>query len=58
MAIKEYPFYLKSTIIIFGLILVMFVFGALADILIPLEAYLQNILQNGMVQVGLHYQVD
>ena len=35
-AIKEYPFYLKSTVILFGLILLIFVFSQLADVLIPL----------------------
>src|SRR4051812_31451150 len=50
MAIKEYPFYLKSTIILFGLILVMFVFGVLADILIPLAfAAFLAILLNPLV---------
>jgi predicted PurR-regulated permease PerM len=36
MAAKEYPFYLKSTVILFGLILLIYVFAQLADILVPL----------------------
>ncbi|SDD60617.1 Predicted PurR-regulated permease PerM [Mucilaginibacter pineti] len=35
-AVKDYPFYLKSTVILFGLILLVYVFGQLADVLIPL----------------------
>ncbi|WP_183563968.1 AI-2E family transporter [Mucilaginibacter sp. SP1R1] len=36
MPSKEYPFYLKSTVILFGLILLVYVFSELADVLIPL----------------------
>ncbi|RZA00067.1 MAG: AI-2E family transporter [Sphingobacteriaceae bacterium] len=36
MAVKEYPFYLKSTIVLFGIILLIYVFAQLADILVPL----------------------
>jgi predicted PurR-regulated permease PerM len=36
MAVKEYPFYLKTTIILFGLILLVYVFAQLEDILMPL----------------------
>jgi len=35
-AVKEYPFYLKSTVTLFGLILLVYVFSQLADVLIPL----------------------
>jgi len=35
-AVKEYPFYLKSTVILFGLILLVYVFAQLADVMIPL----------------------
>lgn len=35
-ALKEYPFYLKSTVILFGLILLIYAFSQLADVLIPL----------------------
>lgn len=50
MAIKDYPFYLKSTIILFGLILVMYVFAMLADILVPLAfAAFLAILLNPLV---------
>ncbi len=58
MAIKEYPFYLKSTIILFGLILVVFVFAQLADILVPLAfaaflAILLNPLSNRFENWGI-----
>ena len=58
MAIKEYPFYLKSTIILFGLILVVYVFAQLADILVPLAfaaflAILLNPLSNRFEKLGV-----
>lgn len=58
MAIKEYPFYLKSTIILFGLILVVYVFAQLADILVPLAfaaflAILLNPLSNRLENWGI-----
>src|SRR3954466_13495872 len=50
MAIREYPFYLKSTVILFGLILIVYVFAQLADILIPLAfAAFLAILLNPLV---------
>jgi predicted PurR-regulated permease PerM len=36
MTVKEYPFYLKSTVVLLGIILLVFVFAQLADILVPL----------------------
>ncbi|MGF7082735.1 AI-2E family transporter [Mucilaginibacter sp. UYCu711] len=36
MAAKEYPFYLKTTVILFGLVLMVYVFAQLEDILVPL----------------------
>jgi predicted PurR-regulated permease PerM len=33
---KEYPFYLKSTVILFGLVLLIYTFSVLGDILVPL----------------------
>ncbi|QJD97351.1 AI-2E family transporter [Mucilaginibacter robiniae] len=36
MQTKQYPFYLQSTVVLFGLILLFYVFDQLADILIPL----------------------
>lgn len=36
MPAKDYPFYLKSTVILFGLILLVYVFAQLADVLVPL----------------------
>jgi predicted PurR-regulated permease PerM len=35
-AVKEYPFYLKNTVTLFGLILLVYTFSQLADVLIPL----------------------
>jgi predicted PurR-regulated permease PerM len=35
MTVKEYPFYLKSTVILFGLILLVYILMALTDILVP-----------------------
>jgi predicted PurR-regulated permease PerM len=47
MAIKEYPFYLKTTVILFGLILLVYMLSALGDILVPLAfALLLAILLN------------
>ena len=47
---KEYPFYIKSTVILFGLILFMFVLFTLHDILVPLAfAAILAILLNPMV---------
>ncbi|HTK20529.1 MAG TPA: AI-2E family transporter [Mucilaginibacter sp.] len=34
--IKKYPFYLKATVVLFGLILTVYILKALSDILIPL----------------------
>ena len=58
MAIKDYPFYLKSTIIVSGLILVVYVFAQLADILVPLAfaaflAILLNPLSNRFENWGI-----
>lgn len=36
MIIKQYPFYLKATVILFGLILSVYILSALGDILVPL----------------------
>jgi predicted PurR-regulated permease PerM len=50
MPLREYPFYLKSTVILFGLILIVFVFAQLAAILIPLAfAAFLAILLNPLV---------
>ncbi|SEP38332.1 AI-2E family transporter [Mucilaginibacter sp. OK283] len=35
MPAKEYPFYLKSTVIMFGLILLVYIFYQLADVFVP-----------------------
>lgn len=47
MVIKEYPFYLKTTVILFGLILLVYMLSALGDILVPLAfAMLLAVLLN------------
>ena len=47
MQIKQYPFYLKSTIILFGLILFTYILSSLQDILIPIAfALIISILLN------------
>lgn len=58
MAIKDQPFYLKSTVSLFGLILLMYVFAQLADILVPLAfaaflAVLLNPLCSRLQKLGL-----
>ena len=35
MQVKEYPFYLKATIILLGLVLLADIFSALGNILVP-----------------------
>lgn len=50
MAIKEYPFYLKSTVVLFGLILLTYTLINLRDILTPLAfALIISILLNPLV---------
>jgi predicted PurR-regulated permease PerM len=58
MAVKEYPFYLKTTVILFGLILLVYVFSQLADVLVPLAfaaflAILLNPLSNRLERMGM-----
>ncbi|MCC8425783.1 AI-2E family transporter [Mucilaginibacter sp. UR6-11] len=58
MAIKEYPFYLKSTVILFGLILLVYIFVQLIDIMVPLAfaaflSILLNPLCNRFERLGL-----
>ncbi|PWK77622.1 putative PurR-regulated permease PerM [Mucilaginibacter oryzae] len=53
--VKEYPFYLKSTVVLFGLILLVYVFAQLADVMIPLAfaafiAILLNPVSNWLQQ--------
>ena len=35
--LKKYPFYLKSTVILFGLVLFVYAFANLKDIFVPLR---------------------
>jgi predicted PurR-regulated permease PerM len=50
MTTKEYPFYLKSTVVLFGLILLTYVLINLRDILVPLSfAMIIAILLNPLV---------
>jgi predicted PurR-regulated permease PerM len=58
MAIKDYPFYLKSTVILFGLILLVYVFKQLQDVMVPLAfalflSVLLNPLSNRFQRLGL-----
>jgi predicted PurR-regulated permease PerM len=58
MAAKEYPFYLKTTVILFGLILLVYVFAQLADVLVPLAfaaflSVLLNPLANRFERMGM-----
>ncbi|PTR00884.1 putative PurR-regulated permease PerM [Mucilaginibacter yixingensis] len=53
---KEYPFYLKATVILFGLVLLTYIMSALTDILVPLAfagfiAILLNPLCNRLVRL-------
>jgi hypothetical protein len=36
VSVKQYPFYFKSTVIIFGLVLISYALFVLADILAPI----------------------
>jgi predicted PurR-regulated permease PerM len=58
MAAKEYPFYLKTTVILFGLILLVYIFAQLVDVLVPLAfaaflAILLNPLGNRFERMGM-----
>jgi len=55
MQTKQYPFYLQATVVLFGLILVVYVMNGLADILVPLAfaafiAVLLNRLCNRLIR--------
>ncbi|TSJ43744.1 AI-2E family transporter [Mucilaginibacter corticis] len=55
---KEYPFYLKATVILFGLILLVYVFSALGDILVPLAfAAFLAVLLNPLVNTLMSHKV-
>lgn len=55
---KEYPFYLKSTVILFGLILLVYIFSVLGNILVPLAfAAFIAILLNPLVNKLLAWKV-
>ncbi len=58
MNAKEYPFYIKSTVILFGLVLLCYSLGQLRDILVPVAfagiiAILLNPLVNRFKKAGL-----
>ncbi|MFD1258238.1 AI-2E family transporter [Mucilaginibacter terrae] len=58
MHTKQYPFYLQATIVLFGLILVVYLMSSLADILVPLAfaafiAVLLNRLCNRLIRAKL-----
>ncbi|MDP9081029.1 MAG: AI-2E family transporter [Bacteroidota bacterium] len=55
---KEYPFYLKSTVILFGLILLVYIFNVLGTIMVPLAfAAFLAILLNPLVNKLLAWKV-
>ena len=55
---KEYPFYLKSTVILFGLILLVYIFNVLGNIMVPLAfAAFLAILLNPLVNKLLAWKV-
>ena len=63
LPIKQYPFYLKSTVIIFGLMLLCFALFTLKGILAPIAfamiiAILLNPLVNRMQRKGMHKVVS
>jgi predicted PurR-regulated permease PerM len=50
--LRKYPFYMKSTIIMFGMVLLVFILWSLRDILVPLSfALLLSILLNPLTGV-------
>ncbi len=52
MQVKQYPFYLKSTVILFGIILLSYVLVNLRDILVPFSfALIISILLNPLVNL-------
>ncbi|MCJ8208772.1 AI-2E family transporter [Mucilaginibacter sp. RS28] len=58
MLVKEYPFYLKATVVLFGLILSVYILQQLGDILVPLcfavlLATLLNPLCNKLQSLGV-----
>ncbi|MES2807087.1 MAG: AI-2E family transporter [Bacteroidota bacterium] len=58
MAVKDYPFYLKTTVILFGLILLVYVLAQLQDVLVPLAfaaflSVLLNPLANKFEKLGV-----
>jgi predicted PurR-regulated permease PerM len=60
---RKYPFYLKATVVLFGLILTVYVLKALSGILIPvacavLSAALLNPVFNRVCRPGLHRAVS
>ncbi|QQL48596.1 AI-2E family transporter [Mucilaginibacter ginkgonis] len=58
MVLKEYPYYLKVTVILFGLILFIHILGALGDVLVPLAfALLVAILLNPLCNKLNSYKI-
>ena len=56
--IKKYPFYLKSTVVLFGLILFVYVVFNLKSILIPLSfAILLAVLLNPLVNIFQKWRI-
>ncbi|MGZ3854523.1 MAG: AI-2E family transporter, partial [Flavisolibacter sp.] len=58
MQVKQYPFYFKTTVILFGLVLIVYAMATLRDILVPfcfalIIAILLNPLVNKFQRMGL-----
>jgi predicted PurR-regulated permease PerM len=52
MMLRKYPFYMKATIIMFGMVLLVYILSTLRDILVPLSfALLLSILLNPLTAV-------
>jgi predicted PurR-regulated permease PerM len=58
MRVKEYPFYLKSTFILFGLILLVYILFTLGDIIVPVAiAAFMAVLLNPLYNRLLHFKL-
>ncbi|HEX8355777.1 MAG TPA: AI-2E family transporter, partial [Segetibacter sp.] len=60
MQVKQYPFYIKSTVVLLGLILLTYALLNLRDILVPgafaiIFSILLNPLVNGVRRMGLSH---
>lgn len=57
--VKQYPYYVKSTIILFGLILLVYMLGSLRSILVPLSfSILLAVLLNPLVNIFQKWKIN